>query len=179
MKVHRTALFAAAESDTPTSPTGGAGSAGQAEAPLTLGAQLKAMLKDKTTLQSEVEKAKADLKAATDQVTDLKAKLQAAESERDKLKADMAEVTSALEGAQKEVKDLAAKEQNIDRRASDQAKLIVQGAGIEAGKLPAAASDNMQPRTLAELQAEYGKIEDASKAADFYAQHIEPLLNRR
>lgn len=177
MKVRHTALFAAAESETPV-PSAGGGGASPPSATLTLGGQLKAMLKDKTTLQADVQRAQAELKVATDKVSDLEGKLKAAEAERDQLRADMSEIKTTLEGAQAEVKDLAAKEQDLDKRASDQAKAIVRGAGISADKLPGATDSNMQPRTLAELQAEYGKIEDASKAADFYAAHIAPLFAR-
>ena len=177
MKDRHTALFAAADSETPAPSAGGSGGS-QVTPSLTLGAQLKSFLKDKATLQGEIDRTKAGLQAANDKVTDLEGKLRAVEAERDQLRTDMAEVKNALETAQREASDLAAKEQGIDKRASAQAKVIVQGAGIEAGKLPAATSDNMQPRTLAELQAEYGKIEDAAKAAEFYAAHIAPLFVR-
>lgn len=140
MKVRHTVLFAAADSETPTPSASGSGGDAAPGATLTLGGQLKAMLKDKTTLQAEVERGKTDLKAAQDKITDLEGKLSAAEAERDQLRADMSEIKTTLEGAQAEVKNLAAKEQDLDKRASDQAKAIVRGAGIDAEKLPAAVA---------------------------------------
>lgn len=157
----------------------------KAETPpaLTLGQQMRAFLSDKTSMQAELVKRDTKISeheqtiAARDaRITELEGKLKAAEDANAQLQADVTEIKDALAAADKNVKELAAKDDDLGKRASEQAKLIVRGAGINADQLPGATTGNPQARTFAELSAEYGKIEDPKAAAEFYAKNIVPLM---
>lgn len=111
---------------------------------LTLGQRLSSALSSKQALTAKITqleqltaKQTTEIKAKEDELVSLQAKLA-------KMEADAADVSKALEAAEMEAKDLAAKEQDIDQRASEKAKVIVQGAGIDPKRLPAATQANVQ-----------------------------------
>lgn len=164
-------------------PEGGGGEkspdANADEAKLTLGQRLSAALSSKQSLTGKIsqleqltEKQKADLKAKDEELVFLRAKVA-------KLEVDAADVAKALEAAEKEAKELAGKEQDLDARASEKAKQIVRGTGIDAGSLPSATDENVQKGSYQQAMEAYGKIDDPAKAAAYYAANIAPLIDKR
>lgn len=149
----RTPLFNAA-TDAPD-----AGGSGDAQPKATIGQTIKAALASKADLQAKLELATTDLTARDATIATLQADLAAAQARVTALEAEAAEINTALTAHQAEVVTLKAAEQDLAKRASTQAKAIVQSVGIEASKLPAATNETVPdvPATEAALKAQINK----------------------
>lgn len=101
-------------------------------------------------------KVKMDLHAADNTIILLKGTLEDKNKQITALQADVKQLEDANAKLEQTNKDLAAKEQDLNKRASEQAKQVVRGIGIEASKLPAAtaAGEKLQgPANEAELES--------------------------
>lgn len=104
----------------------------------TIGQQLRAALSSKTELTARLDAANESLATVTAERDAARADLATAQARITELESQLTEVNAALTEHQQEVATLKAQKQDLTQRASDQAKQIVRGIGIEASKLPAA-----------------------------------------
>jgi len=114
-----------------------AGGSGDAQPKATIGQQLRAALSSKTELTAKLDTATTSLQSVTAERDSAHADLATAKARITELESQLGEVTAALGDHQKEVEKLKSAEQDISKRASTQAKAIVQSVGIEASQLPA------------------------------------------
>ncbi len=115
-------------------------------------------------------KVKADLDAANAQLATVRGDLEAANKQITALQADVKQVEDANAKLEQTNKDLAAKEQDLNKRASEQAKQIARGIGIDANQLPAAQTgDEAQP--TAEDRIRELKGTQRMEAALYFKQH--------
>jgi hypothetical protein len=96
------------------------------------------------------------------------------------LEADAKEAADAMTLIETESAKLKANEQNLTKRTAAGVKNEIAALGFPASQLPA-SSDLSGPVTLsyAEALAEYAKITDANARAAYYAQTIQPMLDRK
>lgn len=115
-------------------------------------------------------KVKADLDAANASLITVRGELEAANNQLVALQADVKQLEEANAKLENENKDLAAKEQDLSKRASEQAKQIARGVGIQADQLPAAQTgEEAQP--TAEDRIRELKGTKRMEAALHYNQH--------
>jgi chromosome segregation ATPase len=126
---------------------------GSAEEPkLTIGAQIKAAIADKATLQAKIATLEESASTSAATITDLTSKLEAANAKITTLEADAAEVTKALADHKAEVATLKASEKTVDAAAKEKIRAL----GISASQLPA-ASEKITGETADEKVAALNK----------------------
>lgn len=113
---------------------------------------------------------KSDLEAAQTELTTAQSDLEAAKNQITALQADVTNLETANAALEKTNKELAAKEQDLNKRASQQAKQIVRGVGMEPGKLPAAQNGD-EAQSKAEDRIRELKGTKRTEAALHFRQH--------
>lgn len=114
-------------------------------------------------------KVQADLATANASLTKVNAELDLANKRITALEADVKGFEEANAALEKTNKDLQAKEQDLDKRASAQAKQITRSVGIEASKLPGAMKEGEQSQTASQVAyTAFAKERDPEKKADLF-----------
>jgi hypothetical protein len=137
---------------------------------LTAAMQSKTALLAKISgLEAKITEHEQTIATHAQSVADLQAKLDAANAKVSKLEADAAEVEKALNAAESEAKELRAKETDLSKRASQQAKEIAQSVGIRADQLPPSAPESSVSGSAVEdaLKA-FQKERDPEKKAELH-----------
>ena len=119
---------------------------------------------------AQFTKVQDDLTTANTELTKVRGELESANKRVAALEADVTGLEQSNARLEQDKKDLEAKEQDISKRASEQAKSIARGVGIEANKLPAAqAGDETQVTAEDRIKALTGNRR--TEAALYYRQH--------
>lgn len=114
-----------------------AGGQGEAAPKATIGQQLRAALSSKSDLTAKLDAATDSLAVITAERDTARAELATAQARITELEAQLGEVNAALGEHEKEVAALKAADKDLDKRSSEQAKLIVRGVGVQASEMPA------------------------------------------
>lgn len=116
-------------------------------------------------------KVKMDLHAADNTIILLKGTLEDKNKQITALQADVKQLEEANAKLEQTNKDLAAKEQDLTKRASEQARQIVRGIGIDATKLPAAQTGDEAPS----VDALRSKLADASLSSEARGEIVKQI----
>lgn len=129
-----------------------------------------------TTIKAELDKANLDLKAKALEFTNVSAELETAKKQIAALQKDVEDNDAARIDAERKLKEVEAKDKDIDKRAQQQANEKVAALGFPSAKLPVADA-KAASGTYEEALEAYSKITDPVKAAAFYASSIQPFLD--
>ena len=115
-------------------------------------------------------KVQKDLEAANASLAIVRGDLEAANKQIAALQADVKQLEDANAKLEKDNADLKAKETDLDKRASEQAKQIVRGVGVQASEMPVAKTgEESQPTAEDRIRALKGM--QRTQAALHFKQH--------
>jgi signal peptide peptidase SppA len=145
--------------------------------------QLQEALARIQSLESDAQASANQLSGASAQTEALRTQLAAVIGERDQATADFLAAQRSAETLTAHNKDLEAREQDIETRASARAAQIVASTGTRTPAKISAAGEADQPQleksTPSELIARYGELvknRQPKAAAEFYEKNLKPLF---
>lgn len=151
-----------------------AGGQGEAAPKATIGQQLRAALSSKTDLTAKLDAATDSLATITAERDTARADLATAQARITELEAQLGEVNAALTEHQTEVATLKAAETDLNKRASEQAKQIVRGVGVQASEMPVAdggvGTQATADQEIKRLQSELAKTTDPKQRGEIVMQ---------
>lgn len=133
--------------------------------------QLADMQAKLTAAESDVKAKDAEIARLTNELATVNQQLKAKETDVEALE----QANAKLEG---EMKDLKAKEQDLEKRAEAKSKEKVASLGFPASKLPA-ATDKIEASSYEDAMEHYHSLTDPKAKADYYAATIQPMIDQR